>query len=59
MEAAVNSKVLHSRTSRSLYHTRKNPELIVDSTIFLRDIFREINQIDLIWGGGGEPQQYG
>jgi hypothetical protein len=35
MEAAVNSKVLHSRTSRSPYHTKKT-ELKVSSPIFTR-----------------------
>jgi hypothetical protein len=35
MEATVNSKDLHSRTSRSLYHTNKT-ELAVSSTIFTR-----------------------
>ena len=39
MEAAVNSKVLHSRTSRSPYHTKKT-ELKVSSTIFTRDNVR-------------------
>src|ERR1700692_3452123 len=40
MEAAVNSKVLHSQLSRSPYHTKKT-ELTVGSTIFTRDNVRD------------------
>ncbi len=39
IEAAVNSKVLHSRTSQLLYYTKKT-ELTIGSTIFTRDSVR-------------------
>jgi hypothetical protein len=44
MEVAVNSKVLHSRTSRSLYYIEKT-ELTVDSLIFTRVNVRKVKII--------------
>ena len=48
MKGAVNSKVLHLRTSRSLVAYQKKTGIDCLFYNFMRDTVREINQIDSI-----------